>query len=104
MLIHGEPVTSCREKLDYSYIARINQLMTEAERQELEQCSRRMAELLYKEAREQQRPVSSLGEIEATIRTQLQEHVSPRLGTFFVKPPVAQTKDISGPSTASSDT
>lgn len=61
--------------------------MTEEERQELEQCSRRIAELLYKEAVEQERPVSNLGGIEATIRSQLQEYVSPTIGSFFAKPP-----------------
>lgn len=63
--------------------------MTEEERQELEQCSRRIAELLYKEAIEQERPVSNLGGIESTIRTQLQEYVSPTIGSFFAKPPAA---------------
>jgi hypothetical protein len=61
--------------------------MTEEERQELEQCSRRIAELLYKEAVEQERPVSNLGGIEATIRSQLQEYISPTIGSFFAKPP-----------------
>ncbi len=77
--------------------------MTEEERQEIEQCSRRIAELLYKEACDQERPVSTLGEIESTVRAQLQDHVSPTIGAFFAKPPAAPSKDTSGPSTASSD-
>lgn len=70
---------------------------TEQERQELEQCSRRIAELLYQEAREQDRPVSDLGSIEFTIRAQLQEYVSPTIGAFFVKPSAARPKDIVEP-------
>jgi hypothetical protein len=38
--------------------------MTEEERQELEQCSHRIAELLYQEAIEQKRPVANLAGIE----------------------------------------
>ena len=77
--------------------------MTEQERQELEQCSRRIAELLYQEAVEQEAPVSNLGGIESTIRSQLQEYVSPTIGAFFAKPPAEQAKDIPDSSTASSE-
>lgn len=77
--------------------------MTEQERQELEQCSRRIAELLYKEAVEQQRPVSNLGGIEATVRSQLQEYVSPTIGAFFAKPRAERARDTHECSTASSD-
>lgn len=77
--------------------------MTEQERQELEQCSRRIAELLYKEAVEQQRPVSNLGGIEATVRSQLQEYVSPTIGAFFAKPQAERARDTHECSTASSD-
>ena len=75
--------------------------MTEQERQELEQCSRRIAELLYQEACEQEHPVSTLGAIESTIRTQVQEYVTPTIGAFFVKPPAEPNPDINGPSTVS---
>ena len=68
--------------------------MTEQEREELRQYSLRIAELLYQEARESNRPVSNLGAIESTVRTQMQEYVTPTIGEFFVKPPVRQTKDI----------
>ncbi len=67
--------------------------MTEEERQELKQCSRRIAELLYQEAVEQQQPVSNLGEIEVTVRSQLQEYVSPTIGPFFAKPQAEAAKD-----------
>jgi hypothetical protein len=77
--------------------------MTEQERQELEKCSRRIAELLYQEAVEQGAPLTNLGGIEATVRSQLQEYVSPTIGSFFVNRPVERAKDISESSTASSD-
>lgn len=77
--------------------------MTEQERQEVEQCSRRVVELLYKEALEQERPVSNLGGSEATVRSQLQEYVSPTIGSFFAKPPAERAKDTHEHSTASSD-
>ncbi len=67
--------------------------MTEQEREELKQCSLRIAELLYQEACEQERPVSNLGAIESTVRAQVQEYVTPTIGEFFVKPPVTQSKD-----------
>ena len=68
--------------------------MTEQEREELKQCSRRIAELLYQEACESERPVSNLGAIESTVRAQVQEYVTPTIGEFFVNPPVIQSKDI----------
>jgi UDP-N-acetylenolpyruvoylglucosamine reductase len=77
--------------------------MTEEERKELEDCSRRIAELLYKEAVDQQRAVSTLGGIEATIRSQMQEYVTPTIGSFFAQPPAEAAKDIRESSTASSD-
>lgn len=78
--------------------------MTEEERQELKQCSRRIAELLYKEAVEENRPMKNLGGIELTVRSQLQEHVSPTIGAFFVKQSAERQPDIPASSTASSDT
>ncbi len=71
--------------------------MTEQERQELEQCSLRIAELLYQEACDQDLPVSNLGAIESTVRQQLQDYVSPTIGAFFVRPPVEQREDILEP-------
>ena len=68
--------------------------MTPEERQELLQCSERIAQLLYQEACEQNRPLSNLGAIEATVRAQLQEYVSPTVGAFFAKPSVGQPQDI----------
>jgi hypothetical protein len=60
--------------------------MTPEERQELLQCSQRIAELLYQEACEQNRPMATLGAIESTVRAQVQEQVTPIIGEFFAKP------------------
>lgn len=67
--------------------------MTPEERQELLQCSQRIAELLYQEACEQDQPMTNLGAIESTVRAQVQAHVTPVIGEFFAKPSPAQTKD-----------
>jgi hypothetical protein len=67
--------------------------MTPKEREELLACSQRIAELFYKEVREQERSLSTLGEIEITVREQIQTHVAPVIGEFFAKPSVAQAKD-----------
>lgn len=70
--------------------------MTPEERQELLQCSQRIAELLYQEACEQDQAMANLGAIEATVRAQVQEHVTPVIGEFFAKPSPAQAKDTPG--------
>ena len=67
--------------------------MTPAERQELLQCSQRIAELLDQEACEQAFPVSTLGAIESTVRAQVQADVLPRIGECFVNRSVAAAKD-----------
>ena len=68
-------------------------LMTPAERQELLQCSRRIAALLYQEACEQNEPMANLGAIESTVRSQVQDQVTPVIGEFFAKPSPARTQD-----------
>lgn len=67
--------------------------MTPEERQELLACSQRIAELLYQEAREQERSLSTLGEIETTVREQIQTHVAPAIGEFFAKPSAGPATD-----------
>ena len=67
--------------------------MTPADRQDLLQCSQRIAELLYQEACEQNQPLANLGAIESTVRSQVQDHVTPVIGEFFAKPSPARTKD-----------
>lgn len=71
--------------------------MTSEERDELLACSRRIAELLYQEAREQEQPLSTLGEIEVTVREQVQAHVTPVIGAFFAKPSVVRVTAINEP-------
>jgi hypothetical protein len=44
---------------------------------------REIAKILHEDAKDKGMPVSSLGEIEQTVREQLQRHVSPELGIFL---------------------
>lgn len=67
--------------------------MTPEDRQELLQCSQRIAELLYQEACEQDQPMTNLGAIESTVRAQVQDHVTPVIGEFFAEPLPVLTKD-----------
>jgi len=67
-------------------------VMTPEERQELLQCSQRIAELLYQEACEQNQPMANLGAIESTVRSQVQDHITPVIGEFFAKPSLAPTQ------------
>lgn len=71
--------------------------MTSEERAELLACSQRIAELLYQEACEQERPLTTLGDIEVTVREQIQTHVSPSIGAFFARPSATPMKDIPEP-------
>jgi len=75
--------------------------MTPEEQAELSACRQRIAELLYKEACEQGQSLSTLGEIEITVREQIQTYVAPAIGEFFVKPSAAPPMDTPGSSTAS---
>lgn len=44
---------------------------------------REIAKILHEDAKEKGMPVDSLGEIEQTVREQVQTHVSPELGIFL---------------------
>jgi hypothetical protein len=44
---------------------------------------REIAKILHEDAQEKGMPVESLGEIEQTVRQQVQTHVSPELGLFL---------------------
>lgn len=68
--------------------------MTPEERQELLQCIQQIAELLYQEACEQERPGSTLGAIESTVCAQMQEYVTPTIGEFFANGLAAPKTDI----------
>lgn len=65
-------------------------------RQQLDAHVRAIAQILHEDAQAQGLPMDSLGDIELTVRAQLQTHVSPGLGVFLSKP-FAQTKRVSGP-------
>jgi hypothetical protein len=45
---------------------------------------REIAKILHQDATEKGMPVESLGEIEQTVRAQIQSHVSPELGLFLL--------------------
>lgn len=66
--------------------------MTPEEEQAVAYHVRELAKLLYKEADASQRPMTNLGEIEATVREQVQKHVTPEMGVFLSKPLRAQPK------------
>jgi len=55
--------------------------MTPEEKADLDQHIQAIAKILYADADKSQ--MTNLGEIEAGIRAQLQEHVSPQLGVFL---------------------
>ena len=71
--------------------------MSPEDRQELVACRQRIAELLYQDACEQGHSLLTLGEIETTVRAQLQTHVEPAIGEFFAKPSRARVKDTPAP-------
>jgi len=57
--------------------------MTPENRQQLDAHVQSIAQLLYSEAQAEGLPMSSLADIEQTVRAQLQSHVSPGLGNFL---------------------
>lgn len=72
--------------------------MTPEEERELNSHVTRIAELLYQDARSQSLPVTTLAEIESTVRTQLQTHVSPQMGLFLSTKLARRTAEsIDGP-------
>ena len=58
-------------------------VMTPEQRAALKAHVREIAKILHEDAKEKGMPVESLGEIEQTVRQQLQTHVSPELGLFL---------------------
>lgn len=62
--------------------------MTPEQQQELEHHVARIAQILHQDAQAQGLPMSSLAEIEATVREQMQTHVSPQIGVFLSTRPV----------------
>ena len=69
--------------------------MTPAEKVQLDEHVQAIAKILYADADKSQ--MTNLGEIEAGIRAQLQEHVSPQLGVFLSQQLQEQMPDTSAP-------
>jgi hypothetical protein len=69
--------------------------MTPEEKIALDQHVQAIAKILYADADKSQ--MTNLGQIEAGIRAQIQEHVSPQLGVFLSQPLQAQMPDTSAP-------
>lgn len=69
--------------------------MTPAEKAQLDEHVQAIAKLLYADADKSK--MTNLGQIEAGIRAQLQEHVSPQLGIFLSQKLLAQIADTSAP-------
>lgn len=67
--------------------------MTPAEKAQLDEHVQAIAKLLYADADKSQ--MTNLGQIEAGIRAQLQEHVGPQLGVFLSQKLPAQLEDTS---------
>lgn len=57
--------------------------MTPEEEREFNACVTRISELLYQDSQSQSLAMNTLAEIESTVRTQLQTHVSPQMGLFL---------------------
>jgi hypothetical protein len=68
-------------------------VMTPAEKTQLDEHVQAIARLLYADADKSQ--MTNLAQIEAGIRAQLQEHVSPQLGVFLSQKLRAQLTDTS---------
>jgi hypothetical protein len=69
--------------------------MTPAEKAQIDAHVQAIAKILYADADKSQ--MTNLGQIEAGIRAQLQEHVSPQLGVFSSQKLRAQMTDMSAP-------
>ena len=75
--------------------------MTPDQQQQLKAHLTGIARILYADAEEKQMDMDTLGEIEQTIRTQLQEQVSPELALFLSTIAPNQTQGLDANSTAS---
>jgi hypothetical protein len=69
--------------------------MSPAEKAQLDEHVQAIAKILYADADKSQ--MTNLGEIEAGIRAQLQEHVSPQLGVFLSQQLQEQMPDTFAP-------
>ncbi len=57
--------------------------MTPEEEQAVAYHVRELAKLLYKDADASQMPMTNLGKVEATVREQVQKHVTPEMDIFY---------------------
>lgn len=73
--------------------------MDTAKQAQIQAHAQAIAALLYEEADPEQ--VKTLAGIEATVRTQMLEHVSPQIGTFLLQQAAARQADANGSSVAS---
>jgi hypothetical protein len=69
--------------------------MSPSEKAQLDEHVQAIAKILYADADKSQ--MTNLGEIEAGIRAQLQEHVSPQLGVFLSQQLQEQMPDTFAP-------
>jgi len=67
--------------------------MTPEQREQMEQHVTAIAQLLYDDAEAKGMSMDSMADIEQTVRTQLQTHVSPELGIFLSTRVSAQTQE-----------
>ena len=74
--------------------------MTPDAQQQLSAHVTEIARILYADAEDKQMGMDSLGEIEQTIRIQLQKHVSPNLALFLSTIAPNQTQEPDANSTA----
>lgn len=59
--------------------------MTPEKQTQMDAHVRAIAELLHADAKAEDMPMATLGELEQTVRQQLQTHVSPGIGNFLSK-------------------
>jgi hypothetical protein len=69
--------------------------MTPSEHEELEACLRRVSEILYNNSNGDN--LESLEAIETTVRAQVLEHVSPKIGFFLSEKKRKQIEEEKGP-------
>lgn len=77
--------------------------MTPKQRVALKTYVREIGHILYEDAQAQEIPMSSLGEIEQTVREQLQSYVAPELDIFLstvVSAPIPERSESSSASSA----
>ena len=67
--------------------------MTPEQREQMEQHVTAIAQLLYDDAEAKGMSMDSMADIEQTVRTQVQTHVSPELGIFLSTRVSAQTQE-----------